>query len=44
MGKPIITQYSDAAHRSQVIALWEKLFKYDAPHNRPALSIDKKWK
>jgi ribosomal protein S18 acetylase RimI-like enzyme len=37
-----ITPYSDPAHRSQVISLWQSVFAYDAPHNRPAVSIDKK--
>ena len=38
----VIRPYSDSAHRAQVIALWEAVFHYDAPHNQPALSIDKK--
>ena len=37
-----IVPYSDATHRSQVIALWEAVFGYDAPHNKPAVTIDKK--
>ncbi len=37
-----ITPYSDATHRSQVIALWKTVFGYDAPHNEPNLAIDKK--
>jgi ribosomal protein S18 acetylase RimI-like enzyme len=37
-----INIYSDAAHRDQVVVLWESVFAYDAPHNRPALAIDKK--
>jgi ribosomal protein S18 acetylase RimI-like enzyme len=37
-----ITRYSDLTHRSQVIALWEAVFGYDAPHNKPGLVIDKK--
>ena len=37
-----LSPYADALHREQVIALWQKVFRYDAPHNRPALSIDKK--
>ena len=36
--------YADADHRSQVIALWEAVFGYDATHNRPSLVIDKKVK
>jgi ribosomal protein S18 acetylase RimI-like enzyme len=38
----VITPYVDAVHRSQVVALWEKIFGYEAPHNRPSLAIDKK--
>ena len=37
-----IKPYSDADHRERVIALWKSVFSYDAPHNQPALSIDKK--
>jgi ribosomal protein S18 acetylase RimI-like enzyme len=37
-----ITLYLDAVHRSQVIALWETVFGYEAPHNKPSLAIDKK--
>lgn len=37
-----ITSFVDSAHRSQVIALWETVFGYDAPHNAPALAIDQK--
>ncbi|HRH95229.1 MAG TPA: GNAT family acetyltransferase [Prosthecobacter sp.] len=37
-----ITLYEDAAHRSQVVALWEAVFGYESAHNRPALVIDKK--
>ena len=37
-----ICPYSDPAHRPQVIALWEAVFRYDAPHNKPTVSIDKK--
>ncbi len=37
-----ILPYSDAAHRAQVIALWETVFGYEAAHNQPALVIDKK--
>jgi len=37
-----IKTYSDDGHRKQVIALWESVFAYNAPHNGPALSIDKK--
>lgn len=38
----IIIPYADTAHRAQVIALWQSVFSYDAPHNAPQLSIDKK--
>jgi ribosomal protein S18 acetylase RimI-like enzyme len=37
-----ILPYSDPIHRSQVIALWESVFAYEAPHNRPSVAIDKK--
>ena len=37
-----IIQYQDADHRAQVIRLWELVFAYQAPHNDPALTIDKK--
>ena len=37
-----IIQYQDADHRAQVIHLWESVFAYQAPHNDPALTIDKK--
>ena len=37
-----ITSYDDGRHRHQVVALWETVFGYDAPHNAPALVIDKK--
>ena len=39
---PSITSYRDRLHRQQVISLWETVFGYDAPHNAPALVIDKK--
>jgi len=39
---PSIIAYSDATHRAAVIALWETVFSYDAPHNHPAVPIDKK--
>ena len=38
----MITSYVDAVHHSQVVALWEKVFGYEAAHNKPSLSIDKK--
>ena len=37
-----IVPYIDTIHRSQVIALWDAVFNYQATHNRPALAIDKK--
>ena len=37
-----IIPYADAAHRSEVMALWDAVFGYEAAHNRPALVIDKK--
>jgi ribosomal protein S18 acetylase RimI-like enzyme len=37
-----IIQYQDANHRGQVIQLWDMIFAYQAPHNDPALTIDKK--
>jgi ribosomal protein S18 acetylase RimI-like enzyme len=38
----MITPYVDSVHRPQVVALWEKVFGYEAPHNKPGLAIDKK--
>ena len=37
-----IKGYEDAVHRSEVVALWEAVFAYEAAHNRPGLAIDKK--
>jgi hypothetical protein len=37
-----IVPYEDAVHRSQVVALLETVFGYEAAHNSPALVIDKK--
>lgn len=37
-----IVEYSNEQHRLAVIKLWENVFQYDTPHNRPELSIDKK--
>jgi ribosomal protein S18 acetylase RimI-like enzyme len=42
MSAPTITPYQNADHRSQVIALWEAVFGYEANHNKPSLVIDKK--
>ena len=38
-----ITLYTDATHRTQVIALWQTVFGYESAHNRPDLAIDKKF-
>lgn len=37
-----VAAYADEAHREQVVRLWERVFGYDAPHNAPALAIDRK--
>jgi ribosomal protein S18 acetylase RimI-like enzyme len=42
MNSLTITTYSDAAHRSQVVTLWQSVFGYEAAHNDPSLVIDKK--
>ena len=42
MNRITIASYEDAAHRSQVIALWKTVFAYETAHNRPDLVIDKK--
>jgi ribosomal protein S18 acetylase RimI-like enzyme len=42
MNKTTITLYTDVVHRGQVIALWDKVFGYEAAHNKPDLVIDKK--
>jgi ribosomal protein S18 acetylase RimI-like enzyme len=42
MNTMTITPYVDAAHRSQVVALWEAVFAYETAHNKPGLAIDKK--
>ena len=34
--------FVNAAHRSQVVALWETVFGYEAAHNKPSLVVDKK--
>ncbi|HWB04868.1 MAG TPA: GNAT family acetyltransferase [Verrucomicrobiales bacterium] len=34
--------FDNSRHRDQVVALWEAIFAYPAPHNRPSLSIDRK--
>jgi len=42
MNPVTISRYQDTIHRSQVISLWETVFHYDTPHNRPDLVVDKK--
>jgi len=37
-----IVDYFDVNHREQVVALWDAVFGYKEPHNRPGLAIDKK--
>ncbi len=37
-----VVTYADALHRDQIIALWQTVFRYDAAHNAPGLSIDRK--
>jgi ribosomal protein S18 acetylase RimI-like enzyme len=37
-----ILPFQNATHRSQVVALWETVFGYEAAHNNPGLVIDKK--
>jgi ribosomal protein S18 acetylase RimI-like enzyme len=37
-----ITPFVNVVHRSQVVALWETVFGYEAAHNTPTLVIDKK--
>ena len=37
-----IKPFVNAAHRNQVVALWEIVFGYEAAHNDPSLVIDKK--
>jgi ribosomal protein S18 acetylase RimI-like enzyme len=37
-----IIPFVNAVHRSQVVALWETVFGYEAAHNNPSLVIDKK--
>jgi ribosomal protein S18 acetylase RimI-like enzyme len=37
-----ILAFDNSAHRDQVVRLWELVFGYEAPHNAPALVIDKK--
>ncbi len=37
-----VAPFVNAVHRSQVVALWETVFGYEAAHNSPSLVIDKK--
>lgn len=37
-----IAPFDNSVHRDQVVAMWETIFAYPAPHNRPSLSIDRK--
>jgi len=37
-----IEPFENAVHRSQVMAMWEAVFGYEAAHNNPSLVIDKK--
>ena len=37
-----IVAFDNSTHRDQVLRLWELVFGYEAPHNAPALVIDKK--
>lgn len=37
-----LVHYVDGPHRQQVIPLWETVFGYEAAHNTPSLTIDKK--
>jgi ribosomal protein S18 acetylase RimI-like enzyme len=37
-----IIPFDNAVHRGQVVALWDATLGYNAPHNKPTLSIDKK--
>lgn len=38
----MIEAYDDGRHRDEVVTLWQAAFGYDAPHNAPALVIDRK--
>jgi|SRR6266850_1803001 len=42
MNNITITPFVNAAHRRQVVALWQSVFGYEAAHNNPGLAIDKK--
>ena len=38
----MVRGYDDALDRSQVVALWNAVFGYEAAHNSPGLAIDRK--
>jgi ribosomal protein S18 acetylase RimI-like enzyme len=40
--KVSITSFVNSLHRGEVVALWTKVFGYEAAHNWPELVIDKK--
>jgi ribosomal protein S18 acetylase RimI-like enzyme len=42
MSNFVIATYADPDHRAAVVELWETVFGYEAAHNQPSLSIDKK--
>lgn len=37
-----IVPFDNTIHRQALVDLWRQVFGYDAPHNDPALAIDKK--
>ena len=37
-----IKEFNNSKHRSQVIKLWQTVFRYEAAHNSPEVVIDKK--
>lgn len=39
-----IVEFNNSKHRSQVIDLWQAVFGYEAAHNSPEVSIEKKIK
>lgn len=41
-GEVAIVLYSDAAHRSDTVALWAQVFGYATAHNEPNLAIERK--
>ena len=38
----LIVEYSNQAHRREVVDLWTAAFGYETAHNAPGLAIDKK--